>query len=336
MGNLNAWTHASVGAALLGLSLAVACGGSSESDGNGGGGKGGSSGSGTAGSGGGSAGTGTAGSGGGSAGTGTAGSGGGSAGTGTAGSGGGSAGTGAGGASGSGGSGGGCADPCEPGLECCDGKCINPANDINNCGGCGTTCDGPNPYCDNGTCGSPPCFGTVCSGTTNCCGSECCDIGQICCTVNVGPSVTSCTEPENGTCPVGCPMCVCAHPDTPVATPSGEVAIATLRVGDLVYSSVEGSLTIVPIAKINRAPVLDHQMVRVTLESGEQIELSPGHPTADGRTFADLEDGDVLDGVTLSKVELVGYTQTHTYDILPDSASGAYFAGGVLVGSTLR
>jgi hypothetical protein len=30
------------------------------------------------------------------------------------------------------------------------------------------------------------------------------------------------------------------------------------------------------------------------------------------------------------------YRYSHTYDILPASSSGAYFASGVLVGSTLK
>jgi hypothetical protein len=34
-------------------------------------------------------------------------------------------------------------------------------------------------------------------------------------------------------------------------------------------------------------------------------------------------------------VETVAYDPTHTHDILPASDSGAYFAGGALVGSTL-
>jgi len=32
---------------------------------------------------------------------------------------------------------------------------------------------------------------------------------------------------------------------------------------------------------------------------------------------------------------LVGYAEPFTYDILPESDSGMYFAGGVLIGSTL-
>lgn len=76
-------------------------------------------------------------------------------------------------------------------------------------------------------------------------------------------------------------------------------------------------------------------MVEVRLSSGSVLSISPSHPTADGRTFAALRPGDRLDDVLLNSVRRVPYTEPYTYDILPDSDSGAYFAGGVLIGSTL-
>ena len=32
---------------------------------------------------------------------------------------------------------------------------------------------------------------------------------------------------------------------------------------------------------------------------------------------------------------IIRYAHSHTYDILPDSESGTYYAGGLLIGSTL-
>ena len=37
----------------------------------------------------------------------------------------------------------------------------------------------------------------------------------------------------------------------------------------------------------------------------------------------------------INRVETVPYSYTETYDILPASARGAYFAAGMLIGSTL-
>lgn len=135
---------------------------------------------------------------------------------------------------------------------------------------------------------------------------------------------------------MGCaPLCVCASPDTLIATPDGERAIAALKVGDLVYSVDRGAMTVVPILRVNRTPVSHHAVVRVALRSGAVLEISPGHPTADGRTFGGLHSGDSMDGVAVDSATLVPYTHDATYDILPDSDTGTYFAGGVLIGSTL-
>lgn len=54
----------------------------------------------------------------------------------------------------------------------------------------------------------------------------------------------------------------------------------------------------------------------------------------DGRRFRDLRAGDRVDGDTLVGVDVIAYRHDATYDILPASDSGAYFANGVLVGSS--
>jgi hypothetical protein len=139
----------------------------------------------------------------------------------------------------------------------------------------------------------------------------------------------------NGTCPVGCPACVCASPDTPIATPQGSRPIAALREGDLVYSVDHGKVVMVPILAAQRVEVDRHVVQRVALASGATLEISARHPTADGRTFADLRPGGTLDGVAIRDVTMVPYQFDFTYDILPASDTGAYFAGGVLIGSTM-
>ena len=100
------------------------------------------------------------------------------------------------------------ATSCGPGFSLCNGYCLDEGNDIHNCGGCGNVCQGTNPYCDNGHCTTAPCDGGACGTSTFCCGSECCTAGQLCCDVpsNI-PTFPKCTDPVNGTCPVGCPVC---------------------------------------------------------------------------------------------------------------------------------
>lgn len=134
-----------------------------------------------------------------------------------------------------------------------------------------------------------------------------------------------------GDCPI------CAAPTTPIATPSGARAIADLRVGDLVYSVDGEAIEAVPILRVASTPVAHHQVMSVTLDNGAVLQMSPGHPTADGRSFAELAAGSSLDGQhQIRHVEVIPYTYARTYDILPDSDTGAYFAAGALVGSTLR
>jgi hypothetical protein len=135
---------------------------------------------------------------------------------------------------------------------------------------------------------------------------------------------------------MGCaPLCKCAAPDTPIATPQGNKPIASLHVGDLVYSVDHGEMTVVPIVRTNRTPVTGHSVVRVVLEGGTTLDISALHPTVDGRNFGILGSGDHLDGVRIVSATTIPYSHDATYDILPDSDTGAYFAGGVLVGSTL-
>ncbi len=230
-----------------------------------------------------------------------------------------------------------CSPACGIGRECCNGACIYTYNDPRNCGSCGHTCAATE-ICEGGSCIARPCTATTC-GSGLCCGDSCCTAGQICCDpagpVSRGPV---CTDPDaNGTCPAGCaPLCVCASPDTMIATPSGERPIADLSAGDLVYSAEGNALVAVPLAAVHRTWVGgDHRMVRVTLDTGRVLEISPGHPTADGRFFSDLRAGEQLDGARIATVELVPYAHDYTYDVLPASETATYVAGGVLIGSTL-
>jgi hypothetical protein len=128
---------------------------------------------------------------------------------------------------------------------------------------------------------------------------------------------------------------VCASPGTAVATPTGPRAIVTLAPGDLVYSIDGEAMRAVPIARIAHTAVTGHHVMRVVLADGAVLEISPGHPTADGRLFGELRAGDRLDGVPILTATLVPYAHAYTFDILPASDTGTYLAAGRLIGSTL-
>jgi hypothetical protein len=163
--------------------------------------------------------------------------------------------------------------------------------------------------------------------------------GEPCSTPDLfcGPSCEDPIRCENGIWIYGSIMCpICASPDTPIATPEGERAIAELRPGDLVYSVEDRAIVSVPLLRVGSTRVSAHHVVRVELDDGRVLEVSPGHPTADGRHFADLRAGTPLDDQHIVVgAELVPYRYERTYDILPASSTGVYFAAGALIGSTL-
>jgi hypothetical protein len=166
-----------------------------------------------------------------------------------------------------------------------------------------------------------PQAGTPCSSPGASCGPDC--TRTITCTDGLWQWAA-------GNCPV------CAAPETPIATPEGERAIASLQAGDLVYSVERNAIVVVPLLKVEHTSVAHHRVVRVVLEDGRVLEISPGHPTADGRTFGDLLAGSKLDiAHSVHSAELVPYAYDATFDILPASSTGTYFAAGALIGSTL-
>ena len=91
----------------------------------------------------------------------------------------------------------------------------------------------------------------------------------------------------------------------------------------------------VPIERTSKNPVSGHYVLRIRLETGVTLEISAMHPTADARTLALVTPGSELGGVRVLAVDEVPYTEAFTYDILPASDTGAYFAAGALIGSTL-
>jgi len=147
-------------------------------------------------------------------------------------------------------------------------------------------------------------------------------------------SVSVLTRQQAG--PPQCPICLALG--TRIATPSGEIAVQDLRVGDVVWTlDASGARVSAPLIAAGSTPVPPtHIVVHVALDDGRVLYVSPGHPTADGRQIGDLAAGDTLDGARVVSVDRVAYAGGATYDILPAGATGAYWANGVLLGSTLR
>ncbi len=226
-----------------------------------------------------------------------------------------------------------------------------------NCGDACTICDPSDNTCletqevkvCTGTGGD--CVGSAvdCTPPESCdpAGVNTCGDGMTCCAefrcgpVSTDNGLCEAADPSTGGCmpcacemqPGGCP--ICNSPDTLILTPDGEREIAELREGDLVLSVHQGAVIAVPVLRTRNVEVFNHAVVRLMLDNGARIEVSGSHPTADGLRLDSLMPGDALGDVRVLSVEMVPYTHDRTYDILPASDTGTYFAGGALLGSTL-
>ncbi len=110
-----------------------------------------------------------------------------------------------------------------------------------------------------------------------------------------------------------------------------------LHAGDPIYSvDASGARVVTAIARITSVALRsEHALLELVLSDGRTLRASPGHPDATGRELAALRPGDPIDGATVVALRTVRYEGDATWDLLPASSSRAYFADGVLLGSTL-
>ena len=131
----------------------------------------------------------------------------------------------------------------------------------------------------------------------------------------------------------GCPICLAAT--TRIGTPDGPILVSDLRAGMLVWTVDAGRRVAAPIAIVRYTPApFGHRVIRVVLADGRAVVASPGHPTGDGRRVGELNPGDLLDGSRIVAMDVLPYAGD-TWDLLPLSSTGTYWADGVLLGSTL-
>jgi hypothetical protein len=132
-----------------------------------------------------------------------------------------------------------------------------------------------------------------------------------------------------------CPVCLAAS--TLIATPGGPVRVVDITIGMQVWTTDrEGNRIAARVVEVGSTQVpAGHMMVHLVLADGRELLASPGHRTGDGRALGSLAAGDPVDGSTIKLWELVPYAGDRTYDLLPAGATGAYWANGVLLASTL-
>jgi hypothetical protein len=151
--------------------------------------------------------------------------------------------------------------------------------------------------------------------------------------VRVDGVVTVTSRTDSGRPP--CPICLAAS--TLIATPSGAVRVVDIKAGMTVWTADRsGRRVAVTVREVGSTQVpAGHLMVHLVLADGRELLASPGHKTADGRALGSLAAGDALDGSTIKSWDLVPYAGDRTYDLLPAGPTGAYWANGVLLSSTL-
>ena len=130
----------------------------------------------------------------------------------------------------------------------------------------------------------------------------------------------------------------CLPASAQILTSLGNVSIDLLKEGDKVITvNLKGEKLEMPIKIVNKVEILEnHTMVLVELKDGRKLQVTPGHPSAiDNKNLGEFVLGDKLDGSEIVKITDIAYTEKFTFDILPEGATGFYWANGILIGSTL-
>lgn len=196
------------------------------------------------------------------------------------------------------------------------------------------------PNCEFAPCpGNPaPGYGSDCATDSDCAKGYRCvqDCGPPVARENDPTPASHCISDAEAAKPRMCPICLASN--TQISTPDGSVNIKALRAGMRVWSlSNDGTKVASIVKQVTRTPVpKTHRVVHLTLSDAREVWVSPNHPTTDARTVGQLKAGDAYDGATVRATDLMSYWDDATYDLLPDSETGRYWANGVLLGSTLR
>jgi hypothetical protein len=152
-------------------------------------------------------------------------------------------------------------------------------------------------------------------------------------TVRVDGAVTVSSRTPTGA--PNCPICLAAS--TLISTPNGDLRVTEIKTGMLVWTANAGGARIAePVLETGSTQVpAGHLMVHLGLADGRELLASPGHRTADGRALGSLARGASVDGSVVTTWELVPYAGDRTYDLLPAGPTGAYWANGIVLSSTL-
>ena len=142
-------------------------------------------------------------------------------------------------------------------------------------------------------------------------------------------------DTQETSAPVRCPICLARG--SMIATPAGDVAVESLRLGDPVWSvDLAGRQVRAVVDQVGSTPVPPgHEVVHLVLADGRAVLVSPGHPDPDRHPVGDLRVGDEYDGSVVVSADRIPYDGSRTFDLLPSGGTGIYWANGIELGSTL-
>ncbi|MCP4440242.1 MAG: hypothetical protein GY810_14960 [Aureispira sp.] len=130
----------------------------------------------------------------------------------------------------------------------------------------------------------------------------------------------------------------CLPKGTLISTPFGRLPVEQLQPNTLVYTLNEQKEKVAaPLQKVESLPVgKKHRLIRVTLEDSTVLVVSEGHPLDDYWGVEYLANRIVYNGKKIEKVERLLMQIEQTWDLLPSSTTGVYWANGVCLGSTMK
>lgn len=196
-----------------------------------------------------------------------------------------------------------------------------------------------------GSCTGDECCGSNTTFSNGACIASC-SVSVDCSTVsarncNTTTGCRSCAQGSGGICISASDTATlcwkCLSFTSKISTPIGDVAVTSLKVGDIIWTAdATGNRVVRTLLKVSRIPAINHRVVHLVLADGRTLDVSAPHPTADGRTVGDLKVGEAYDGSIVRSVVLKAYEGSATYDILPAGETGYYWANGIVMGSTLK
>jgi hypothetical protein len=130
---------------------------------------------------------------------------------------------------------------------------------------------------------------------------------------------------------------ICLAVGTLIDTPNGPLPVEHLYKGITVWTLGNSGERIsrAVLENVVTAVPSSFQILRIGLSDGRTVSASPGHPSAQGLALGYYRIGDILDSASVIAMEYMPYHGDATYDLLPDSSTGLYWANGILLRSTI-